>query len=144
MNMFLGIMLKAEMKAEQNCRNRNEADAEWKRQCTQTGGMRVGEETERAGTVSIPNPEIPSMVLQLSWQGLDIQLVGISSNQRAKAAPLCMKEKSSDWSNYRYDILSTVMCRTVEQVWKEKLKILKKHGKSWKNIWKIGEWVHSS
>lgn len=78
--------------------------------------MRVGEETETAGTISISNTEILPMVLQVSRQGVNVQLVGVSSSRRAMAAPVRVKEKSSDRSTYRHDILSAVLCRTVEQV----------------------------
>lgn len=64
------------------------------------GALKTGG-TETVGTVSISNPEILPVVLQVSWQGLDVQLVGVSSGQRAMAAPVCRKGRSSDWSNYR-------------------------------------------
>lgn len=87
MNVFLGIMLKAEMKAEHNCRNRNGVDAERKPRCTQTGGMRVGEGTETAGTVPIANPEVLPVVLQVSWQGMDVQLVGYHPTKEQRQRP---------------------------------------------------------
>lgn len=83
MNMFLGITLKAEMKAEQNCRDRNGVDAERKPRCTQSGGMRVGEGTGAAGTVPIANPE----VLPVFLQGMDVQLVGYHPTKEQRQRP---------------------------------------------------------